>query len=396
MTTSQKQQQQQQQQQGQKISSRSAAASTAAPAAASNPPAAKARTLSQTEERAGLLRTLEEHQFELPLAAIAILWALYLLGVPGIDQFLFMSHGRYVVTQDSTIPQYLYGIGKGDIYFVIYLILVITAARGLAFVSLRWFAGTRFIKIRSASKRTRFAEQAWAALYYTFQFAYGVYLAYYSPYWFDVKHAFIGYPHNLHTFAFKLYYLTCTAFWLHMFFVIHVEKRRKDHNQMLVHHIATTGLLIGSYYTSYVRVGHIVQTLFDAADIWLSTAKVFRYAGFSTFCDILFGGFVLTWLITRHFMFGYVWYATAYLVDDYVPYNWDPENGSYYTVNTKRVFYVLFTALMVLIHWWFLLIVRLIRKVLSGKNVDDNRSDADDVDDEPEITADTIKRSKNE
>ena len=37
----------------------------------------------------------------------------------------------------------------------------------------------------------------------------------------------------------------------------------------------------------------------DCADIFLETAKLFKYAGYRKFSEIYFGGFAVAWIVTR-------------------------------------------------------------------------------------------------
>ncbi|KAI8868872.1 LAG1-domain-containing protein, partial [Ramicandelaber brevisporus] len=266
--------------------------------------------------------------------------------------------------------------GPHDAAFVLHLILVVTFSRAFVLRLAFWFS--RQIGVAKHAKQLRFAEQSWAFLYYSFQFLTGLSIAYNSEFWMDIKHLFIGYPHIQHTHQLKLYYLTCMSFWMQQFFVIHVEERRKDHWQMLLHHVVTTGLLLASYYTNFVRMGIAIQVMFDAADILLALAKLFRYAGFSKLTDMLFVGFVLVWLVTRHIMFGYLWYDAYNTVEKYIDYEWAPSEGKFFTERTKMFFHCMFAALMALVLFWFALILKLVVRVASGNNVDDNRSDSED------------------
>lgn len=67
----------------------------------------------------------------------------------------------------------------------------------------------------------------------------------------------------------KFYYLSQLAFWFHQVIVLNVEDRRKDHWQMMIHHIITTTLMIMSYANGFTRVGCLVLVLFDLCDILL-------------------------------------------------------------------------------------------------------------------------------
>ncbi|KAJ8612046.1 hypothetical protein MRB53_037597 [Persea americana] len=55
------------------------------------------------------------------------------------------------------------------------------------------------------------------------------------------------FPDPLMSSTFKLYYLVQFAFYLQLIFVLHIEEHRKDHWQMFAHHMVTCALLVTSY-----------------------------------------------------------------------------------------------------------------------------------------------------
>lgn len=67
----------------------------------------------------------------------------------------------------------------------------------------------------------------------------------------------------------KFYILSQWAFWVQQILVINIEERRKDHWQMLAHHVVTIVLMAGSYAYHQTRVGNLVLLLTDAIDVIL-------------------------------------------------------------------------------------------------------------------------------
>jgi acyl-CoA-dependent ceramide synthase len=65
----------------------------------------------------------------------------------------------------------------------------------------------------------------------------------------------------------KGYILGQLAFWLQQVLVINIEERRKDHWQMLTHHIITICLIYASYRYHHTRVGNLILVLMDIVDI---------------------------------------------------------------------------------------------------------------------------------
>lgn len=93
---------------------------------------------------------------------------------------------------------------------------------------------------------------------------------YHSPYWFNTAYYWIDYPHIFMSKQMKGYYLMQLAFYFHLVYTIHAEKKRKDHYAMLSHHIITITLIASSYYANFTRIGNAVLCCMDLTDIFLS------------------------------------------------------------------------------------------------------------------------------
>ena len=65
----------------------------------------------------------------------------------------------------------------------------------------------------------------------------------------------------------KFHYLAQLAFWLQQILVIHLEAKRKDHVQMLTHHIITSALLVFSYTYRFTSAGVVVMCYMDLVDL---------------------------------------------------------------------------------------------------------------------------------
>ena len=59
------------------------------------------------------------------------------------------------------------------------------------------------------------------------------------------------------------------AFWLEQILVINIEARRKDHYQMLTHHIITSTLLFSAYVYGFYNVANVVLCIMDIVDFLL-------------------------------------------------------------------------------------------------------------------------------
>ena len=92
----------------------------------------------------------------------------------------------------------------------------------------------------------------------------------------DPVDVWINYPHIPLAGPIKFYYLTQNAFYIHQILVLNAEARRKDHWQMMTHHVITVVLMLGSYFYNFTRVGVLIMMLMDLCDIFLPVRTLFE------------------------------------------------------------------------------------------------------------------------
>jgi len=210
-----------------------------------------------------------------------------------------------------------------------------------------------------------------------------------------------------------LYYLTQMAFWVQQIVVIHLEERRKDHYQMLTHHIITVGLMVGSYGYRQLRVGNAILVLMDIVDLIFPTAKILRYLGMQTACDCVFGLFVITWILARHVAYlGICWSLWAHINNKIFFYGMyslvtgerlstDGGNKIWenlmqpmlnpgaktisFNANIRFGFLGLLMTLQLVTLIWLFMIVKVVIRVLRGQGADDSRSDDEGEDEDIEM-----------
>ncbi|KAF9534876.1 TLC domain-containing protein [Crepidotus variabilis] len=227
----------------------------------------------------------------------------------------------------------------------------------------------------------RFAEQGWSMIYYPLQFAFGLYVHMNLPTKILSPTAlWEEYPHVYHAAPLKLYYLSQTAFYTHQVLILNAEARRKDHVQMMTHHIITVVLMVASYFMNFTRVGCIIMVLMDYCDIFLPLAKMIRYLNISQFLtDLTFGWFMISWLITRHVLFLFVVISGFFDAPKLVEFKWDPTTGHYSTAKIFYTFLAMLLALQALQCLWFWLICRIAWRVIQGTGgASDDRSEEEE------------------
>ncbi|KAK9370946.1 TLC domain-containing protein [Lipomyces kononenkoae] len=347
-----------------------------------------------------LVLYLVQNQIRIPIYLITALLLVHIL-LPFqhiTSKFLYLSH--------RVEHSGLYVKGPDDAYFVCFWVVAFTGIRAFTmdylFVPFGCYQG-----INRKKALTRFAEQAWSYCYYSVFGSLGTYLMYKSPYWLNTDELWVGWPHRELKGMFKWYYLVQLAFWLQQIFVLNIEQRRKDYRQMFTHHIVTCSLLIMSYNYCFTRMGNVVLCLMDVVDMVFSAAKMLKYLGHQTLCDVMFGVFIVTWVISRHVLYAIlVWSAMfdAYKLigykcffeplDDVISVGDALSSGSHNKTRTSLGEEQCFTEVMhfafITLLWilqgltlvWFYMIVKVAVRVLSGGGADDSRSDEEDDDDD--------------
>ncbi|EOD49460.1 putative longevity-assurance protein [Neofusicoccum parvum UCRNP2] len=307
-----------------------------------------------------------------------------------------------------------YTQGWDDLPFVFFGVIVFTALRAAVMdYVLKPFARMGGISKKKAT--VRFAEQGWLLIYCSIFWSLGMYIHYNSPYWLNLYEIWNNFPTRAMSGLMKGYYLLQFAFWLQQILVINMEERRKDHWQMFTHHIITSALVSMSYSYYQTKVGNVILCLMDVVDIFLAGAKLLKYLGYQTACDIGFGVFIASWVIARHGLYLAVCWSIYAIVPIAMPYGcydsvsgdrlpdspttpanggneimWevlqpfrDPEGPVCFNPRIRWAFLGLLGGLQVITLVWLYMIIQVAYKVLTGQGADDTRSD-DEGDEEEE------------
>ncbi|CAR25056.1 KLTH0G10582p [Lachancea thermotolerans CBS 6340] len=276
-----------------------------------------------------------------------------------------------------------YDIGIDDAYMVVTCIVALVMVRSflLEFV-LKPIALRRF-HIQSRKSQQRYAEQGWSLVYYTFSWVLGFYLYCQSPYFLNCDHIYLGWPHDRLSSTFKMYYLLQISSWLQQIVVLNVEERRKDYWQMFAHHIITCLLTLGSYYYYFTRIGHVILIMMDIVDVFLSSAKMLKYCGFTTACDYMFAVFLVFWVLLRHIAYNYIFYHAGTKAPGLMSHGQCMASAVQkrcWTPLVIDIFLWLLGGLQVITIIWMALIIKVLIKILKGGSAEDVRSDEDDSD----------------
>jgi len=188
-----------------------------------------------------------------------------------------------------------------------------------------------------------------------------------------------------------------------MVIVTLMEPMQNDFIVSLVHHCITIVMLVGSYSLGHLRVAHAILVEQDLGDIILPGAKLCNYLAQGNhrakdFCqgcaDALFAIFAVTWMITRHGILPWIYWAIWH---DALPRMqeagcacgkgkecvWAPEHGCLISLDNSGVYWGdvltvykgflgLFQLLLLI---WLRDIVSAVLKVIKGEGVKDAERD---------------------
>jgi len=215
--------------------------------------------------------------------------------------------------------------------------------------------------------------------------------------------------------AYRGYYLLYVARYVAEIISVGTEYDRKDKKEMLLHHFSTVFLIGISYAYGFTRVGGIIMLLLDPADVPLHVAKLFKYVadarknelkkmsrnGSSNddkksamatqraiavgkrcqfMADVLFGVFMVTFLITRLVMYPYVVYSSHFECRKFV----NVERSLALLIGYWSCIVLLYIVLALQAYWFYLILKVAIKVVTKGEAEDVRSDDEDDSDDDEE------------
>ncbi|ESO99796.1 hypothetical protein LOTGIDRAFT_226091 [Lottia gigantea] len=135
----------------------------------------------------------------------------------------------------------------------------------------------RWFRQRRNQDRTKtlikFSESSWRCVFYFVIFWYGVYVLYDEEFVWDRAELFRGWPHHHVSDELFWYYAVESAFYLSLVFTLFTDVKRKDFNEMIIHHICTLCLLFTSYSSNLIRIGSLVLAVHDVVDSSLEVSN---------------------------------------------------------------------------------------------------------------------------
>ena len=145
----------------------------------------------------------------------------------------------------------------------------------------------------------KFKETSWRLFFYALAFAYALATLTGTPWFWDTRACWTGYPFQPLQDATRRYYMLEGGFYLSLLVSLGRDNRRKDFAEQVVHHVATVSLIVFSYVSNFVRVGTLVMLVHDVSDVLLEAAKCAHYARRRRTADRLFAGFAVVFIASR-------------------------------------------------------------------------------------------------
>ncbi|KAF9346390.1 sphingosine N-acyltransferase lag1 [Mortierella sp. NVP85] len=334
----------------------------------------KQRRLVEGNGGKSVLAFMYHHQIDVPAAFIAtVLISHFGLRLPLAETFLIL--------QNRDPVNGLYSKAWTDLNFIFFWITVFTLLRATVMTMILKPLAIR-CGVKKEHHRNRFQEEGWVCLYYSVSWSLGMYVMRNSPmwnnwfFWFKPEAFFEGYPHTQLPHVMFWYYYVQLAFWLQQIFVLHIEAPRKDFWALLSHHTVTLLLISGSAISNFWMAGTAVFVVMDLADIILAFSKSIKYLGVSSrICDCFFTCFMVTWIYTRHYLYGYILHSFMFTAYEMIPFELNISQGKWYCKELAWLPILGLGLLQLLMIYWFALILRIVLKILKGHNAEDDRSD---------------------
>lgn len=165
------------------------------------------------------------------------------------------------------------------------------------------------------------------------------------------------------------FYMFQLGFYTHSIYAhCLTETRRNDFVEMLLHHVATLILILASFSVRLVAGGTLIVIVHDVADVFFEAAKQLIYHKRETEANVVFGVWVLSWIVTRlvyfplYIIHGVVWVSLAKL--------------GYYPLYGVLAGFL--QVLLVLHVFWTFMIFSMIWRMITGeaKKIRDTREDS--------------------
>lgn len=232
----------------------------------------------------------------------------------------------------------------------------------------------RWLRRRRAFAQTtlyeKFIDCGFNLLCHTSLTVFGVMVMWSKPWLWDISETWNNYPHHhIDDDLWWYYVIGLSYFWASTFLQVHSPGRSTfDKVQMMLHHLFTILLMLFSWSCNFARSGSLVLFIHEVADVPLLAAKMLTYAGFKAVTDAAFVVFLLSWAVTRCYLYPF-WFLKEVLIRPDATVH----TGAY------NLLYGLLVGLLAINLVWTFLICRVVMKKVTAGALQDVRSEGEDV-----------------
>jgi len=239
----------------------------------------------------------------------------------------------------------------------------ITMAVALILTVARVFVQSTTMKIAKQLKVTetvKFSESCWKSLYYVSATTIGLAFVFTGDWFPETANCWRNYPHMPLTLPLRLFTLYQLGFYWHSLYAHFVyEVKRSDYWPLLLHHIATIGLIHFSYQMKFHRIGLLIVVAHDINDVFFEIGKLFVYLQKEKITNIMFVLLLISWVTTRLGIFPFMLiYSALFESQNIIPFDISP----FWLIFNATLFFLL--SLHV---YWFGLMLRMAVRVVRGK-----------------------------
>jgi len=236
------------------------------------------------------------------------------------------------------------------------------------------------------SQLDKFAETGWRWFYYTGVFIWGVKCLWSKKWLWTIKDCWYNYPYHYVESDVWWWYMGELSFYWGLLITQFFDVKRKDFSMMFIHHAVTIGLMSFSWTCNFYKIGTLVLMVHDVSDIFLESAKLFKYGGAQKVSEVLFASFAASWFITRLGIYP-TWIIYSATVEA-------PQLIQYFP--GYFVFNALLSALLLLNIVWAYLICKVVYNSLMANETIANDIRSDTSEDGKDATTGTTDGSDNE
>ncbi|CCE64166.1 hypothetical protein TPHA_0G03260 [Tetrapisispora phaffii CBS 4417] len=301
-----------------------------------------------------------------------------------LHQFMYISY------QIGDTDQY--GKGIKDLSFVFFHMIFFTFIREFLMDVVIKPVTIYVLKVTSPHRIKRIMEQVYTTCYTGVSGPFGIYIMYHSDLWlFETKTMYVTYPDLYNSYLYKLFYLGQASFWAQQacVLVLQLEKPRKDHKELIFHHIVTLLLIWSSYVFHFTKMGLAVYITMDVTDCLLALSKTLNYLE-SPLASPLFAFFFATWLYLRHYINLKILWSVLTQFRTEGPYILNFATQQYKCWISLPIVFSLIFALQLLNVYWVILIIRVLYRIIFLGIEKDERSDSEsDSEEDSEVSSES-------